>query len=280
MQHVERELPALADRALDVIPPGTVADAARGGAAADRLGFAFAAGYQAALRALVPGLTGIASLLATEEGGGHPSAIRTRLDGGRLVGRKRFATQGLVAETLLVVASIGEEAGRNRLRVVRLPAGRDGVVRTALPDTPFCPEVHHAEVALDVAVAPEEILPGDGYDDALKPFRTLEDVHVHAAALGFLLGTALRFGWPREAAERLLAQIVPAPLLLAAPRAPATHVALAGWLAGTRRLIDELGPCWDAVDADWRARWERDRPLFSIAEKVRALRTRAAWEKL
>jgi hypothetical protein len=55
---------------------------------------------------------------------------------------------------------------------------------------------------------------------------------------------------------------------------------LAGWLAGTRRLIDELGPCWDAAPAEWRARWERDRPLFSVAEKARALRTRAAWDKL
>jgi hypothetical protein len=265
---------------LDVLPAGTVADAARGGAAADRLGFAFAAGYQAALRALVPDLRGIASLLATEDGGAHPSAIRTRLDGGRVVGRKRFATQGLEADTLLVVASIGEDAGRNRLRVVRIPADRAGVTRTPLPDTPFCPEVHHAEVALDVAVAPDEVLPGDGYDDALKPFRTLEDVHVHAAALGFLLGTALRFGWPREAAERLLAQIVPAPALAAAPRAPAMHVALAGWLASTRRLVDELAPEWARVDADWRARWERDRPLFAVAEKARALRTRAAWERV
>ncbi len=265
---------------LDVIPPGTVADAARGGAAADRLGFAFAAGYQAALRALVPGLTGIASLLATEEGGAHPAAIRTRLAAGRLVGRKRFATQGLEAETLLVVASIGEEAGRNRLRVARVPADRAGVARTALPDTPFCPEIHHAEVVLDVDVAADEILPGDGYDDALKPFRTIEDVHVHAAALGFVLGTALKFGWPREAAERLLAHIAAAPLLAAAPRAPATHVALAGWLAGGRKLLDELAPLWGGVDADWRARWERDRPLFAIAEKARALRTRAAWDNV
>src|SRR5262249_53919305 len=174
---------------------------------------------------------------------------------------------------------IGEEAGRNRLRVARLPADRPGIARTRLPDTPFCPEIRHADVVLDVAVAPEEILPGDGYDDVLKPFRTIEDVHVHAAALGFLVGTALKFGWPREAAERLLAQIVAAPLLAAAPRAPAAHVALAGWLAGTRALVDELAPQWDAVDADWRARWERDRPPFSVAEKGRALGARAAWER-
>src|SRR5215475_13863930 len=203
---------------IDHLVSGTTGDAARGGAAADRLAYAFAAGYQAALRALVPDVMGIASLLATEEGGGHPSAIRTRLDGARLVGRKRFATQGLEAETFLVVASVGEEAGRNRLRLVSIPAARAGIVRTALPPTPFCPEIGHAEVALDVEVTPAEILPGDGYDDYLKPFRTIEDVHVHAALLGFLLHTAGRFGWPREASERLLAFLAAAPALAAAPK--------------------------------------------------------------
>jgi len=259
---------------------GTVGDAARAGAAADRLAYAFAAGYQAALRALVPGVAGIASLLATEEGGGHPAAIRTRLDGVRLSGRKRFATQGLEAETLLVVASVGEEAGRNRLRVASVPAARAGIVRRALPATPFCPEIGHAEVVMDVELDPAEILPGDGYDDYLKPFRTLEDVHVHAALLGFLVHTAGRSGWPREASERLLALLAAAPALAAAPKRPLAHLALAGWLAATRGLLDELAPHWQRVEPDWRARWERDRPLLSLAEKVRGLRTQAAWAAL
>src|SRR6185295_153430 len=52
-----------------------------GGACADRLGFAFAGGYAEALRALVPELPpgSITALCATEEGGAHPRAIRTRL---------------------------------------------------------------------------------------------------------------------------------------------------------------------------------------------------------
>src|SRR3954464_502166 len=52
-----------------------------GGACADRLGFAFASGYAEALRALVPDLPpgSITALCATEEGGAHPRAIRTRL---------------------------------------------------------------------------------------------------------------------------------------------------------------------------------------------------------
>src|SRR5512138_1749854 len=86
--HVEdvRELPRPVDRAI------------AGGAAADRLGYAFAAGYAAAVQALVPGLrpSTLASLAATEEEGAHPRAIRTELlrrEGDwRLSGRKHFVT--------------------------------------------------------------------------------------------------------------------------------------------------------------------------------------------
>ncbi len=47
--------------------------AVRGGARADRVGYAFAAGYQAALRALFPLAPGqLGSLCATEAHGAHP----------------------------------------------------------------------------------------------------------------------------------------------------------------------------------------------------------------
>lgn len=47
-----------------------------------------------------------------------------------------------------------------------------------------------------------EVLPGDGYDDYIKPFRTLEDVHVHLALGAFLLGDSAPH-WERvEPGER------------------------------------------------------------------------------
>src|SRR5262245_25520020 len=96
-----------------------------GGFSADRLGFAFAAGYPAALSALIPdvALGPRICLCATEEGGAHPKAIKTRLapDGGGkylLSGEKRWSTLAPVAKQALVVASVGEdETGKNRLRV-------------------------------------------------------------------------------------------------------------------------------------------------------------------
>src|SRR5262245_11666572 len=55
-----------------------------GGRSAGRLGFAFAAGYHAALSALFPSIGDerFAALCATEEGGARPRAIRTSLSRG------------------------------------------------------------------------------------------------------------------------------------------------------------------------------------------------------
>ena len=72
--------------------------AVRAGQAADRLAWAFAGGYQAAIRALLPHVHGsaTASLCATEPTGNRPRDIQTTLstapDGSlRLSGHKRWS---------------------------------------------------------------------------------------------------------------------------------------------------------------------------------------------
>jgi alkylation response protein AidB-like acyl-CoA dehydrogenase len=258
-----------------------------GGFAADRLGLAFAAGYQAALEALVPGAPGEArALCATEEGGAHPRAIRTTLERdteGRLWirGRKRWATLATEAEALLVVASVGTDAaGRNRLRIARVPARAEGVRIAPMPATPFAPEIQHAEIEIDAAVEEDAVLEGDGYDMYLKPFRTLEDVHVHGATLGYLVGVGRRSGWPEAALERLAAAIVGAQAIAAAPpEAPETHAALAGLLALTRDVAGDAA-LWERVAPEERARWARDQGLLAVAGRAREARRARAWERL
>lgn len=260
------------------------------GACADRLGFAFAGGYAEALRALVPELPpgSIAALCATEEGGAHPRAIRTRLvqtAPGRyeLSGRKKWATVATAASSLLVVASTGEEDGRNRLRVVRVRADAPGV-RLSAAAAPFVPEIPHAEVELDGVIATDaDLLPGDGYDAYLKPFRTIEDLHVHAALAGYLIGVARRHRFPRELTERLLVLAAASRALAHAdPKAAATHAALAGVLALVPPLVAELEPLWSAAAGagdEW-SRWQRDRALLRVAGNARAARRERAWSIL
>lgn len=241
-------------------------------AGADRLAGAFRHGYAAALRALVPsvGDDEVVALCATEEGGAHPKAIHTVFSEGRLTWRKGYVTGGTEATRLLVVA---REAEGGTLRLVSVDARAPGVSIVALPALPFVPELPHAAVVLDGARG--EALPGDGYADYLKPFRTIEDIHVYAATVGYLGGVGRRSGWPPATLARLAAVGVMLDGLAARdPRAAETHFALEGALALGRQLFDACE--WASVEEAERARWVRDRPLLEVAGKVRALRFEAA----
>ncbi|BDT93306.1 hypothetical protein IFM12275_32820 [Nocardia sputorum] len=254
-----------------------------GGFGADRLGFAFLSGYQEALRTLIPDLPDdeLVAMCATEEGGGHPSAIRTGLTERegvwRVDGVKSFATMGSFARQLVVIASAGTAAdGRNRLRACLVEAGDAGVRLTDHPPLVFAPEVPHASVVLtDV---PALVLPGDGYLDYLKPFRTIEDIHVLAATLGWLVRVARSSAWPRESLQRLLTLVAAVRGLdIDAPTSPGVHVALGGVFASFAALATELEPLWQTADPATRQRWERDRPLLATAGRVREQRLVAAW---
>jgi hypothetical protein len=267
----------------------SVERAALAGFAADGVGWAFAGGYEAALAKLDTGVGAshaLAALCATEQGGGHPRAIRTLLERNTegtwiLSGRKSFVTLGADADLLLVVAKTGEDpSGRNVLRVVRVPSRRARITLEPGADLPFAPEIGHAAVTFTgVAIEPSEILPDDGYDTVLKPFRTIEDVHVMAGLVGWSIGVARRAGWERRWMEEAAALLV---LLRAVgrepPLDPATHVALAGALAGVRRLFDCAS--WSTADASTRERWERDRQLLDVASTVREARRETAWRVL
>ena len=255
---------------------------------ADGVGWAFAAGYEAALTRLDPqGMRGgvLGSLCATEEGGGHPRAIRTTLTRREgafvLSGRKSWVTLGDAAEVLLVVASLGADPrGRNRLRVARVPADRQGVTVSEAPPLPYVPEIAHAQATFDdVAIGESELLPGDGYDDGLKPFRTIEDIHVMAAVLGWAIGVGRANEWPRSWLDEALSLVMMFHATSdAPPLSPETHVVLAGAQSLARRLLDEAP--WARCDEGTRARWERDRPLLGVAKGVREARLEAAWRSL
>jgi acyl-CoA dehydrogenase len=264
--------------------------AALGGAAADRLGSAFVAGYQAALRALVPSLEEdrLASLCATEASGVHPSRLATLLvpnasGGFTLTGEKQWATAAGPRSRLLIVATLGrDERGRNRLRVARVQGDAEGVTLEELPPTPFIPEIPHARVRLEgVRVARDALLDGDGYDDVLKPFRTVEDLHVTAATLGYLLRVALAANWDEATVEHLLGALAAARSLVAAPPAsPGVQLAVAGLLTEQKRFLAEAAPLWERVDEPVRARWRRDVALLDVAATARERRRTAAWERV
>lgn len=264
--------------------------AAAGGFTADRLAYAFAAGYHNALRALLPDLPDDlpAALCITEDGGAHPRAIATRLETPaegtwRLTGTKRWATLADRARILFVAASTGQTPdGRNQLRLVRVPVDAPGVTITLMPETAFTPEIRHAVVRFDaVPISATDVLPGDGYQHYIKPFRTVEDLHVHAALAGHLLGVARRHRWPRESCEQLATFLAALRTLAdAPPSSAAVHVTLAGLLELLGRFLTETRAHWELVDAEARARWDRDQGLLAVAARARVQRREAAWQAL
>jgi hypothetical protein len=266
----------------------TIDAALAAGFDADRLGYAFASGYQCAGEAMFGDRLRArrAAFCATEGGRTDPSAMATRLephDGGwKLNGEKSFVTFGAEAEILAVVASVGTDAsGRNRLKVVLLEPG-PGIELERLEATPFVPEIPHASVRFrDVEVPSDHVLEGDGYDRYLKPFRTVEDLHVHAAAIAWLLRLARRGALEEDAIETCLTAVSSLRQLASEdPFRPETHLALAGTMAVTRRFIEAMEPLFARSDDTTRERWQRDRPLLSVAGTARALRREAAWRRL
>lgn len=271
--------------------PEPIDQALVGGVTADRVGYAFAAGYQAALRRIDPGLPEdrICCLSVTEEGGGHPRAVKATLtpiagqNAYTLSGRKKWATLSSTGGVALAVASTGTDAeGRNQLRVARVDLGAPGVRVIAMPPPAFVPEIQHCRLEFDgVRVEADRLLPGDGYTRYVRPFRTLEDTHVGAAVLAYVLAVAFRAGWPNEMREELLHLIVSLrALALADASSPAVHLALEGFMRARHDLLQRAEPLWQQADTEERERWERDAALTAIAGNVREQRTKTAWTRV
>jgi acyl-CoA dehydrogenase len=269
-------------QALAASTPGPFERAVLGGAEADRLGWAFASGYQAALRALDPSLPDdtIAALCVSEAEGNSPRAIRTTLtrqgEGFRLDGDKRWATLGPEGGLFIVIArEAGSDAERPSLKAVRISAGTRGLCIGSMPPTGFVPEVPHARMKLDgIHVAASAVLEGDAYLRYVKPFRTIEDIHVHAACVAYLVAEARRRDWPQAwLAQAILLLHQLEVLARLDPLAAQTHVALGAALEIGERLLKDADGLWGTKPGDAAAaRWTRDRPLFSIAAKARTQR--------
>ena len=160
--------------------------------------------------------------------------------------------------------------------LVSIAPDAEGVTLEALPPTPFVPEIPHAAVRFDGARG--EPLAGDGWSDFVRPFRTVEDIFVQAAALAFVGATAVRLGWESAHAEGAAALLLSFERLAELdPSAPATHLALAGAIDAATRLVAACESEWDDASEAMRDRWRRDRPLLKIASKAREARRAKAW---
>src|SRR5262249_47048298 len=137
------------------------------------------------------------------------------------------------------------------------------------------------EIDLDgVIVSEADILPGDGFERYVRPFRTIEDIHVQAAVYAYVIREIRAHALPKSLAERFAALLAALQPLTTEAAQPAAHIALAGVLALARGLLDQLERAWAQTESPAHARWERDRLLLSVAGNAREKRLAKAWELL
>jgi hypothetical protein len=257
------------------------------GFCSDRVAGAFVAGYQSAVRRLVPALEteqAFITLSVTEEEGNRPRNIKSQLsdaDGTlRLNGHKRWASLSAESNLLLVAArrNAPEEA-RPELVLIQLPMNTKGVTVEPMPPTAFTPEVSHGRIHLDSVVVPQStLLPGDGYSDYIKPFRMIEDTFVSTAITACLLRLANDSGWSGDdqlalmSVLSLLAQVTSLPL-----ENPLTHLFFEQANNTLQGYVDFEQPRWQLVSETSRTRWQRDAPLLGIAKLAAGIRRERAF---
>lgn len=251
-----------------------------GGRLAATPGLAFLAGYQAALRALWPAAPwSLGALCVTENKSTRPADMSTRIDDLHLSGRKDFVTAAEAADWLLVAARCEEAGSMPRLALGVARNGAPGVRVEPLPALPLMPDIGHARLHLDHALC--ELLPGDGWDAYVKPFRSIEDLHVLAALTAWLYGVGQDNAWPQPLLLRLLGLLAGcAEATRLCPNTPSNHLLLAGLFAQFAALRPDIDTAMTAGPAEWAALWQRDRNLLEIARTAREKRLEKALQTL
>ncbi|MDY0249080.1 MAG: acyl-CoA dehydrogenase [Pseudomonas sp.] len=252
-----------------------------GGRLAATPGLAFLAGYQAALRALVPCVPpGIGALCVTEQRSSKAADIHTRLLAGHISGQKDFVIAGSQAQWLIVLVRSEAAEQAPRLSAVLVATDSPNVSLQARPALPMVPDIPHSSVQFSQASC--SVLTGDGWDDYSKPFRTLEDGHVLAAFCAWLYGQSLLDQWPQDLQLHLVALLAGLKETLQQPnKAAATHLLLGGLLAQFASLQTQITQALSnhSSHATLLA-WQRDKAILGIANNARMRRLEVALNTL
>lgn len=245
-----------------------------GGRLAATPGLAFLAGYQAALRALLPAApNGIGALCLSEQGSSKAADLQTRLVDGHLSGQKDFVLGGNAAQWLLVIArNEVTPCTPTQLAATLVDTSTSTVSLRPNPTLKVVPDIPHCSVQF--TQTPCEVLIGDGWSDYSKTFRTLEDAHVLAAFCAWLYGQSLLDQWPESLQLQLIAVLAGLQETLHQPhQEAATHLLLAALLAQFESLQSAISTAFSCHSKPEVAQaWQRDKALLTIGQVARERR--------
>jgi hypothetical protein len=239
------------------------------GAQSSTPGMAFLSGYQSALRCIDPQCPNdqFAAFCVSEKGVKKPWDMETKLQpsesGYLLNGRKGFVMLlPNVIDRLYVIAKCED----NSLSCVQLSANAVGLSVAESLNAPFIQDIPHAGIVFnDVAISANDILTTEAHQQANKPFRYWEDVHVAIAMAGWML-RHLASTSDFEADKALMMKLICQ--LIERYEDQPDYYSLA-----SLDILDECHQLLDKLSKDLPAPilkvWQKDRPLLQMGYKIR-----------
>ena len=268
-----------------------------GGFLADRMAYAFLSGYENALQkhfAMLPAQS-LAAFCVSEKGGSRPKAMKTTLTQGQnadtytLNGQKSFVTCAEDAQWLIIAAALteceqnkieDEIYTRPNIKLALIEASTPGLTVTSSKELPFIPEIKKGSLALDnVKVMAENILPGDGYSNYVKPFSCVEGVYIMAATSAFLFRLACLFDWPKSIHEQLLSTLLAVKQLDEGDMSsPVTEIMVSGVKSQLKQITELSKPQWPKLPEQHLQRLQRDCGMLLMSDKNHLTRLERAWD--
>lgn len=241
------------------------------GAQAATPGMAFVAGYQNAIRCLDKNCPSnqLAAFCVSEKGVKKPWDMATQLSSQGehkvLNGQKGYVMLMPNELDRLYVVAKNEES---QLCCVYLPSNCLGVSATEPLKAPFVEDIPHSGVSFDqVKISSEQLLDIDGHQQANKPFRYWEDVHVALAMLGWVLREQIESG---KSVQELRGEIQLIEQLNASFETAPDYYTL-----DSIALLDQCHEMMDAgtknVPESAQKLWMKDRLLLQMGQKIRHL---------
>lgn len=244
------------------------------------IGQAFALGYRCALQCLLPSLKQDtwAALCVTERTGSSPKQLKTKVDKqGYITGEKSFVSMADKAEQLIVIAITGEPLARPNVKAVLISNKMAGVAIDTIPNMGMMPELEHGTLSLTNVKG--NILEGDGYGEINKPFRGIEDAHLLMAFTGLVLSKTVRY----ELSDTLLDDcllIIHSLLSVEFNDSPWSTLQINAAYRLFSKVLETFEEGLSSLPESFDGQWHRDKKVFSLAVKTRALKREKAVERI
>lgn len=237
-------------------------------------GMAFLSGYQNAIRCLDPEcpMDVLAAFCVSEKGIKKPWDMQTRIKPSavnsatksyQLSGQKGYVM--LLPDDLDRLYVIAKDEAE-QLRCVFLNSQIEGLSMTEPLKAPFVQDIPHSGVGFEeVEIPASQLMDLDGHQQANKPFRYWEDVHVTLAMMAWMLrGIVDATGEKSEALVEKMIQLVA--LFEENPR----YYSNASFLVFDR-CQNALEQSSKELPAGLLKQWQKDQPLLLMGQKIRQL---------